>query len=204
MSAEVMLIIGWWQMEITQVYSTRRSIRYSTRGRGRAIAFPLLPGLEAVDACLLPPAPKKKTRTLYSTGNQHDCLSSGAQMWRRRYLTCNVCACVCACADQLEHLEALFQEDHYPDAEKRKVIAASVGVTPQRIMVREPSLSSDPLVSLLSIDKLTICSVPTELLFRASIYLSVTIHFLSRCLSLHLYNLLFCFCVPGLVSEPQG
>lgn len=38
--------------------------------------------------------------------------------------------------DQLEHLEALFQEDHYPDAEKRKVIATSVGVTPQRIMVR--------------------------------------------------------------------
>ena len=44
--------------------------------------------------------------------------------------------CVCMCADQLEHLEALFQEDHYPDTEKRKVIAASVGVTPQRIMVR--------------------------------------------------------------------
>lgn len=39
-------------------------------------------------------------------------------------------------AEQLEHLEALFQEDHYPDAEKRKIIAASVGVTPQRIMVR--------------------------------------------------------------------
>ncbi|XP_071355348.1 uncharacterized protein nobox [Trachinotus anak] len=92
------------EMEITQVYSTRRSIRYSTRGRGRALSFPLLPGLEAVDGCLLPPAPKKKTRTLYST-------------------------------DQLEHLEALFQEDHYPDAEKRKVIATSVGVTPQRIMV---------------------------------------------------------------------
>ena len=37
--------------------------------------------------------------------------------------------------DQLEHLEFLFHDDHYPDAEKRKVIAASVGVTPQRIMV---------------------------------------------------------------------
>ncbi|XP_059206718.1 homeobox protein NOBOX-like isoform X2 [Centropristis striata] len=91
------------EMEITQVYSTRRSIRYSSRGRGRALSFPLLPGLETVDSCLLPPA-RKKTRTLYST-------------------------------DQLEHLEALFQEDHYPDADKRKVIAASVGVTPQRIMV---------------------------------------------------------------------
>uniref|UniRef100_A0AAQ6AQJ0 Homeobox domain-containing protein n=1 Tax=Amphiprion ocellaris TaxID=80972 RepID=A0AAQ6AQJ0_AMPOC len=92
------------EMEITQVYSTRRSIRYSARGRSRAVSFPLLPGLETVDSCLLPPAPKKKTRTLYST-------------------------------DQLEHLEALFLEDHYPDGEKRKVIAASVGVTPQRIMV---------------------------------------------------------------------
>uniref|UniRef100_A0A674PLD6 Homeobox domain-containing protein n=1 Tax=Takifugu rubripes TaxID=31033 RepID=A0A674PLD6_TAKRU len=37
--------------------------------------------------------------------------------------------------NQLEHLEGLFQEDHYPDAEKRKAIATSVGVTPQRIMV---------------------------------------------------------------------
>ncbi|KAL7382670.1 hypothetical protein ABVT39_026201 [Epinephelus coioides] len=92
------------EMEITQVYSTRRSIRYSAKGRGQALSFPLLPGLETVDSCLLPPAPKKKTRTLYST-------------------------------DQLEHLEALFEEDHYPDTEKRKVIAASVGVTPQRIMV---------------------------------------------------------------------
>nr|XP_057903105.1 uncharacterized protein LOC131101774 [Doryrhamphus excisus] len=91
------------EMEITQV-TTRRSIRYSARGRGRVLSFPVMAGLESVDTGLLPPAPKKKTRTLYNT-------------------------------DQLEHLEALFQEDHYPDAEKRKVIAASVGVTPQRIMV---------------------------------------------------------------------
>lgn len=56
------------QMEITQVYSTRRSIRYSTRGQDQAVSFSLLPGLETVDSCLLPPAPKKKTRTLYSTG----------------------------------------------------------------------------------------------------------------------------------------
>lgn len=92
------------EMEISEVYSTRRSIRYSTRGRGRTLGFPLMPGLENIDNCLLQPAPKKKTRTLYST-------------------------------DQLEHLEALFHEDHYPDGEKRKAIAASVGVTPQRIMV---------------------------------------------------------------------
>lgn len=53
----------------------------------------------------------------------------------------SVFVCVNVRADQLEHLEALFQEDHYPDAEKRKVIATSVGVTPQRIMVRQPSSS---------------------------------------------------------------
>lgn len=56
---------GLWQMEITQVYSTRRSVRYSKRGRG----LPLLPGSENVD--LLLPAPKKKTRTLYSAGDHH-------------------------------------------------------------------------------------------------------------------------------------
>ncbi|KAI4817553.1 hypothetical protein KUCAC02_010938 [Chaenocephalus aceratus] len=72
------------EMEINRVYSTRHSIRYSSRGRG--LSLPLLPGVEVVDNGLLPPPPKKKTRTLYST-------------------------------------------------EKRKVIAASVGVTPQRIMV---------------------------------------------------------------------
>ncbi|XP_034560639.1 uncharacterized protein LOC117827900 [Notolabrus celidotus] len=92
------------EIDIGQFYSTRRSIRHNNRGRGQSLSFPLLKGSETVDSCLLPPAPKKKSRTLYST-------------------------------DQLEHLEALFQEDHYPDAEKRKVIAVSVGVTPQRIMV---------------------------------------------------------------------
>ncbi|XP_039224522.1 uncharacterized protein LOC120319580 isoform X2 [Crotalus tigris] len=38
-------------------------------------------------------------------------------------------------AKQLQELEKMFQEDHYPDNEKRQEIAASVGVTPQRIMV---------------------------------------------------------------------
>ncbi|XP_077166691.1 homeobox protein NOBOX [Paroedura picta] len=38
-------------------------------------------------------------------------------------------------AEQLDELEKMFQEDHYPDSEKRKEIAASVGVTPQRVMV---------------------------------------------------------------------
>ncbi|XP_057588508.1 homeobox protein NOBOX [Hippopotamus amphibius kiboko] len=38
-------------------------------------------------------------------------------------------------SDQLEELERVFQEDHYPDSDKRREIAQTVGVTPQRIMV---------------------------------------------------------------------
>lgn len=38
--------------------------------------------------------------------------------------------------DQLEELERLFQADHYPDSDKRREIAQTVGVTPQRIMVK--------------------------------------------------------------------
>ncbi|XP_055447185.1 homeobox protein NOBOX [Bubalus kerabau] len=38
-------------------------------------------------------------------------------------------------SDQLEELERLFQDDHYPDSDKRREIAQTVGVTPQRIMV---------------------------------------------------------------------
>ncbi|KAF4799545.1 NOBOX oogenesis homeobox [Turdus rufiventris] len=38
-------------------------------------------------------------------------------------------------AEQVEELEKMFQEDHYPDNEKRREIAAAVGVTPQRILV---------------------------------------------------------------------
>lgn len=38
--------------------------------------------------------------------------------------------------DQLEELERIFQEDHYPDSDKRREIAQTVGVTPQRIMVK--------------------------------------------------------------------
>ncbi|KAM5131891.1 homeobox protein NOBOX [Mantella aurantiaca] len=37
--------------------------------------------------------------------------------------------------DQLQELEQMFTEDHYPDSEKRKEIAEIIGVTPQRIMV---------------------------------------------------------------------
>uniref|UniRef100_A0A2K5F041 Homeobox domain-containing protein n=1 Tax=Aotus nancymaae TaxID=37293 RepID=A0A2K5F041_AOTNA len=39
-------------------------------------------------------------------------------------------------SDQLEELERIFQEDHYPDSDKRREIAQKVGVTPQRIMVK--------------------------------------------------------------------
>ncbi|NWV80807.1 NOBOX protein, partial [Dasyornis broadbenti] len=38
-------------------------------------------------------------------------------------------------AEQVEELEKMFQEEHYPDNEKRRKIAAAVGVTPQRILV---------------------------------------------------------------------
>uniref|UniRef100_G1Q046 NOBOX oosis homeobox n=1 Tax=Myotis lucifugus TaxID=59463 RepID=G1Q046_MYOLU len=38
-------------------------------------------------------------------------------------------------SDQLEELERIFQADHYPDGDKRREIAQTVGVTPQRIMV---------------------------------------------------------------------
>lgn len=38
--------------------------------------------------------------------------------------------------DQLEELEKFFQEDHYPDSEKRREIAQTVNVAPQRIMVK--------------------------------------------------------------------
>uniref|UniRef100_A0A8D1GLT2 NOBOX oosis homeobox n=1 Tax=Sus scrofa TaxID=9823 RepID=A0A8D1GLT2_PIG len=38
-------------------------------------------------------------------------------------------------SDQLEELEKFFQEDHYPDSEKRREIAQTVNVAPQRIMV---------------------------------------------------------------------
>ncbi|NWU41524.1 NOBOX protein, partial [Hylia prasina] len=38
-------------------------------------------------------------------------------------------------AEQIEELEKMFQKDQYPDKEKRREIAAVVGVAPQRILV---------------------------------------------------------------------
>ncbi|KAL7829601.1 hypothetical protein AOLI_G00304860 [Acnodon oligacanthus] len=111
-SAEPKTLVPPGQLEVTlrQVYTTRRYTRFTSR------PTPLLP-LPSVcpdnssqplpyitSTSLLPPAPKKKTRTSYSS-------------------------------DQLEELERVFRDDHYPDAEKRKEIAMSVGVTPQRVMV---------------------------------------------------------------------
>lgn len=54
---------------------------------------------------------------------------------------------VCMCIDQLEELERMFQDDHYPDAEKRKEIAISVGVTPQRVMVSSVLFPGLPFLS---------------------------------------------------------
>ncbi|XP_046691459.1 homeobox protein NOBOX-like [Silurus meridionalis] len=97
------------QLEVTlqQVYTTRRYTRFTSRSMPLKSVHPetssqALPCV--TNTYLLAPAPKKKTRTSYST-------------------------------DQLEELERMFQDDHYPDAEKRKEIAISVGVTPQRVMV---------------------------------------------------------------------
>ncbi|XP_017309749.1 uncharacterized protein LOC108256949 [Ictalurus punctatus] len=97
------------QLEVTlqQVYTTRRYTRFTSRSASLNSIHPEtsaqpLPCVS--NTSLLVPAPKKKTRTSYST-------------------------------DQLEELERMFQDDHYPDADKRKEIATSVGVTPQRVMV---------------------------------------------------------------------
>ncbi|XP_061112146.1 uncharacterized protein LOC133137812 isoform X1 [Conger conger] len=101
------------QVKFTQVYTTRRYTRYTARGQGAFLQYPALPVGEGSDAlrledsldpALMPPKPKKKMRTLYTT-------------------------------DQLEELERLFHDDHYPDSDKRKEIAVAIGVTPQRIMV---------------------------------------------------------------------
>ncbi|XP_015203921.2 homeobox protein NOBOX [Lepisosteus oculatus] len=103
-------------LKINSAYVTRRHTRYSSRAKvfpnyraagGGAALGDSRDGLkqdELADSGLMPPVPKKKTRTLYTT-------------------------------EQLEELERLFHEDHYPDGDKRKEIAAAIGVTPQRIMV---------------------------------------------------------------------
>ncbi|XP_077404683.1 uncharacterized protein nobox isoform X2 [Vanacampus margaritifer] len=103
-------------LEPQEVYSTRRSTRSCSRsccgGDGPAPApapapaAHVVPQVPELDRVQAYPVPPPKKKA------------------RTLYST-----------QQLECLDAFFQEDHYPDAEKRKVIAASVGVTPQRIMV---------------------------------------------------------------------
>ncbi|XP_033919221.1 homeobox protein NOBOX, partial [Melopsittacus undulatus] len=70
-------------------------------------------------------------------------------------------------AGQLEELEKMFQEDHYPDNEKRKEIAAVVGVTPQRIMVwfqnRRAKWRKSEKLSVKSNKKHSTSSAPTPL-----------------------------------------
>ncbi|KAL4629402.1 hypothetical protein GN956_G16914 [Arapaima gigas] len=99
------------QVKLPQVYTTRRYTRCSARSRASYLQYPHLPAggnalrLEGPSDPALLPALPKKKT-------------------RTLYTT-----------DQLEELERLFREDHYPDSDKRKEIAATIGVTPQRIMV---------------------------------------------------------------------
>ncbi|XP_056597733.1 uncharacterized protein LOC130415806 isoform X2 [Triplophysa dalaica] len=104
---------GQVEVRLRHVYTTRRYTRFASR------TTPLLP-LQSVsgetsthtlpsissDAALMPPMMPPKKKT------------------RTFYST-----------DQLMELERVFQDDHYPDGDKRKEIAAAIGVTPQRIMV---------------------------------------------------------------------
>ncbi|KAF4100450.1 hypothetical protein G5714_018646 [Onychostoma macrolepis] len=99
------------QLEVTlrQVYSTRRYTRFANR------VAPLIP-LTSVGG-------ETSSQALPSISMDTP-LMPPKKKTRTFYST-----------DQLEELERVFQDDHYPDGDKRKEIAASIGVTPQRIMV---------------------------------------------------------------------
>ncbi|XP_016365295.1 uncharacterized protein LOC107706194 isoform X1 [Sinocyclocheilus rhinocerous] len=99
------------QLEVTlrQVYSTRRYTRFASR------VAPLIP-LASVGG-------ETSSQALPSISMDAP-LMPPKKKTRTFYST-----------DQLEELERVFQDDHYPDGDKRKEIAASIGVTPQRIMV---------------------------------------------------------------------
>ncbi|XP_043073767.1 uncharacterized protein LOC122323742 isoform X2 [Puntigrus tetrazona] len=99
------------QLEVTlrQVYSTRRYTRFANR------VAPLIP-LASVGG-------ESSSQALPSISMDAP-LMPPKKKTRTFYST-----------DQLEELERVFQDDHYPDGDKRKEIAASIGVTPQRIMV---------------------------------------------------------------------
>ncbi|XP_026087494.1 homeobox protein NOBOX-like isoform X1 [Carassius auratus] len=99
------------QLEVTlrQVYSTRRYTRFASK------AAPLKP-LASVGG-------QTSSQALPSVSTDAP-LMPPKKKTRTFYST-----------DQLEELERVFQDDHYPDGDKRKEIAAAIGVTPQRIMV---------------------------------------------------------------------
>ncbi|XP_072530964.1 uncharacterized protein nobox [Salminus brasiliensis] len=111
-TAEPKALVPPGQLEVTlrQVYTTRRYTRFTSR------PTPVLP-LPATR----PDTSSQPLPYITSTSILHP---APKKKTRTSYSI-----------DQLEELERVFQDDHYPDAEKRKEIAISVGVTPQRIMV---------------------------------------------------------------------
>ncbi|XP_062842073.1 homeobox protein NOBOX-like [Trichomycterus rosablanca] len=100
------------QLEVTlkHVCTTRRYTRFTSR------PTPLLPLPSVHPETSLQPLPSVSNTSILPPGPK--------KKTRTSYST-----------DQLEELERVFQDDHYPDADKRKEIAISVGVTPQRVMV---------------------------------------------------------------------
>ncbi|KAK1156716.1 homeobox protein NOBOX isoform X2 [Acipenser oxyrinchus oxyrinchus] len=95
-------------LKINPAYATRRHTRYASQAKG---AYPHYRGLS-------------ESLTPDELGDNIAMPPLHKKKTRTLYNT-----------DQLEELERMFQEDHYPDGEKRKEIAAAIGVTPQRIMV---------------------------------------------------------------------
>ncbi|XP_058856263.1 homeobox protein NOBOX isoform X2 [Acipenser ruthenus] len=95
-------------LKINPAYATRRHTRYASQAKG---AYPHYRGLS-------------ESLTPDELGDSIAMPPLPKKKTRTLYNT-----------DQLEELERMFQEDHYPDGEKRKEIAAAIGVTPQRIMV---------------------------------------------------------------------
>ncbi|KAI7798801.1 putative homeobox protein NOBOX, partial [Triplophysa rosa] len=104
---------GQVEVRLRNVYTTRRYTRFTSRTApmlhlqsvSGETSTHTLPSISS-DAPLMPPMMPPKKKT------------------RTFYST-----------DQLVELERVFQDDHYPDGDKRKEIAAAIGVTPQRIMV---------------------------------------------------------------------
>ncbi|XP_051520739.1 uncharacterized protein LOC127421651 [Myxocyprinus asiaticus] len=104
-------MVSTGQVEVTlrQVYTTRRYTRFTSR------TAPLLPLPSVSGETSTPALPSISTDAP---------LMPPKKKTRTFYST-----------DQLEELERVFQDDHYPDGDKRKEIAAAISVTPQRIMV---------------------------------------------------------------------